>query len=186
MKAQDYSETRELLQLILAGDLKMMEIIYDRYEERFVSNEVKYGRYRFSDAVEAYQRAIIIVFEKIQKKEISVLTSSLETYIFSIAKHQLQNIDKENNSLLIFDDQLKYDSLTDYTSSPDKVNLIKKYIQKLLKTLTHQDRRIIWYYYFKKYDWKTIASKMNLDEGYLRKRKCEILSKLKKYGCSII
>jgi len=179
MNAHDYSETRELLRLLLAGDPKLMIDIYDRYEKKFVSARTRFGQYRYYDAVEAYQRAVLIIIKKIQDKEISVLECSLETYIFSVAKNQLKIINNENKLLLIFDDQLKYDNLTDYTTNTDQLNRIKKYIHNLMKKLSAHDRRIIWYYYFKDYDWKTIAGKMKLDEGYLRKRKCEIMKIMK-------
>jgi len=76
---------------------------------------------------------------------------------------------------LIMYDLVDPDTSSDY----EQYEFITGFIEEVLKKLPPMKRKILDFYYFKNYDWKTISAKMHRSEKYLRAEKSRILKMLR-------
>lgn len=127
------------------------------------------------EALDIYQDALVILCRNVQKQEFK-LTSSLNTYIYSVCKF-LWN-DEIKRKARIYRNTPKPDLLFDELELSEKemenerqVNLAKKVLQQM------GDRclELFQYFYFQKLDMKTIAEKMEFSS--------ENVAKNQKYKC---
>ncbi|WP_124980248.1 RNA polymerase sigma factor [Nonlabens xiamenensis] len=76
---------QEVIHLLKKGDRRFFEEQYLLYQQEFLGFAHKRG-IATDDAVEIYQQSFIALFENAASGKLTVLTSSLKTYIFGIAK----------------------------------------------------------------------------------------------------
>lgn len=85
-----YSSEKDVIDRIRQGDGQAMEKVYFRYRSEFV----RWSRGKFGiteeDALDHYQDVLTIFFEKVMNGSISLLNSSLKTYLFGIGKNRVK------------------------------------------------------------------------------------------------
>ena len=70
--------------------LSAVERLYAQWREEFLAFASRYGGSQ-DDVLDAYQDALIILYENARKGKLTELTSSPKTYLFSIGKYTLLN-----------------------------------------------------------------------------------------------
>jgi RNA polymerase sigma-70 factor (ECF subfamily) len=79
-------------QLVIAelrrGDTRVLESLYSDHKEEFTSwlrKDLHIGR---EEALEFFQEAVVILYENVTSGKLTVLTSSVKTYLFSIGRNK--------------------------------------------------------------------------------------------------
>ena len=184
METHDCSQNETLISLFREGNKELLDIIYGKFRDTFVSFAVFKLTSQEEEAKDAYHDAVMKIYLMLQRKIDFRMEHLLETYIFKVA----ENILKQNNKRKYRLEKLEIilnDIISDKISSedPEENAVVNRFVQRLLNKLSPTDRTIIELRYFQKLNWTAISKKMNLKIGYLRKRKHDILCKLKKLGC---
>jgi RNA polymerase sigma-70 factor (ECF subfamily) len=189
--SSETNEDKVVIEKIRNGDKRQLEAIYKAHKVEFV-NWIT-GQYHCSedDAKDIYQFAIITFYDNIRTEKLSVLNSSVKTYLFAIGKHKALEQKKasvkyrylqEGQELPIpdigkWDDDLYEESL--------------QLVEKCLKQLGEPCKSLLELYYFHGLSMDEIADKMNYKNRFTSKNlkyKCVnrlrrlYLEELKKLG----
>lgn len=128
------------------------------------------------DARDVFQDAILITYRRVYESEFE-LTSSIETFIFSVSKKKwLYELRKRKDVLPVMDvmDDSEGNDASLALINHEKVNLFLKY----LGSLTGGCKDVM-ELFFEGYKMKEIAKKLKFSsEGYARKRKHDCQGKL--------
>lgn len=77
----------ELLHLVRSGDPSGLSFVYEKYRKEYINWVRKFSRCTPDDACEFYQGTMVIFYENVMSGRLSVLQSSLKTYLFGIGKN---------------------------------------------------------------------------------------------------
>lgn len=171
--------TNELLQNIQAGKDEALKALYRQYQPQFLIWAAKRFDLSEADMKDVFQDAVIILFKNVQSGKLEVLTSSLKTYLYGIAKKLLlKKATKQRNTT----------PLEDYELPPVEMQLLydfeKNHQQHLLKAafekLKENCRQILTLFYYKRYSTEAIMHEMQYSsKGTVRSRKLQCLKALR-------
>lgn len=169
------------------GDRKTLERIYDEFRESFCVWATYTYQCSENEAVEVYQKAFTIFYFNIRNGKLTVLTSSLKTYLYSIGKNVFRenfrsrkkntlSLDNEDLRLLEKEESgMEYDILDAY----DDVHL-KSVAHELLEKVGDPCQTLLKLAFLKGYSTEAIVSAMGYsDERVVRKRKSLCIKKLR-------
>ncbi|MBS0000609.1 MAG: sigma-70 family RNA polymerase sigma factor [Cyclobacteriaceae bacterium] len=166
------SETKAdpvVIEKIRNGDKAQLEAIYKAHKVEFVNWITTQYNCSEEDAQDIYQFAIITFYENIKNEKLSVLNSSVKTYLFAIGKHKALEQKKaavkyrylqENQEQGIadigkWDDDLYEESL--------------QLVEKCLEKLGEPCKSLLELYYFHSLSMEEIADKMNYKNRFTSK-----------------
>jgi RNA polymerase sigma factor (sigma-70 family) len=126
------------------------------------------------EAKDIFQETILILIKNIQKEDFT-LTSSLQTYIYSISRNLwLKKIRNDKRSIVFADDLNNYSELKEEEDEKFHIET-HKYVEWLISNIPVHCQVIVKYIYFLKYSIETVAGKMgysNLHTASNMKYKC--------------
>jgi RNA polymerase sigma factor (sigma-70 family) len=163
-KFKNYSE-QELLHEMLKNE-DAFNFIYLKCKEPCI-NFMKKMNANVEDAIDIYQDATIVLYEKIQNKSLK-LTVKIETYLTSICKYQLlsrfNNI-KSKNTILEENLEEKNDDWfeEENESNTEKMNILLKEFD-ILKTNNDKCYERLRLFYYENLSMKEIAIKLTLKD----------------------
>lgn len=176
-----------VLDLIRTGNPRVTEELYHAYRKAFIAWAISAYACKEEDAVEVYQKAFTILYFNIRNGKLSVLSSSLKTYLFSIAKNVFRERFREK--------QKDYDTLAleDLHQSPDFQNQVdnsildqykhdeqKELVRSLLSRIGEPCARLLKLIFIQGFASDAVAEEMNYsDERVVRKRKSLCLKQLR-------
>ena len=136
METDENSERQRQVSLFRAGDKDLLETIYGKFLHSFIYLYVITCNCQIEDARDAFSKAVEETYIKIISDMDFILTSSLETYIFRVARNKLINIIKSKLRLEKLENNLN-DIIADVKSleNIEENNFRKKYVQNMLKIL---------------------------------------------------
>lgn len=160
------------------GSLALNDI-YRSYREEFIS----FGRkYELDDdeILDVYQDAIIVFYENVQSGKLSVLTSSLKTYLFSIGKYSIYNLQKKKKKTVSFEkehlENIDLGAIHQIYESDTKVLAL----QKALNNIGENCRKVLTLFYYHSYTIEAIMHEMDYkNENVVRSHKSRCLKNLK-------
>ncbi len=163
-KFKNYSE-QELLHEMLKNE-DAFNFIYLKCKEPCI-NFMKKMNANEEDAIDIYQDATIVLYEKIQNKSLS-LTVKIETYLTSICKYQLlsrfNNVKSKNT---IFEENLeeKYDDWfeEENESNTEKMNVLLKEFD-ILRTNNDKCYERLRLFYYENLSMTEIAKKLSFKD----------------------
>ena len=180
MKTQDCNENKKHFHKLSAKEKKKFEARFMICWYKFIANSINKFHCSFDVANDAFEEAVLKVYEKIKKNLLPALHCSLSTYIYGTAKHLLIKKLHELQKNLDIDDCPNVAPVVPEPSVEDEnTKLRKHYIELMMQSLSKTDSKIIDLFYFKHYHWKTIAKLMHKSSDYLKTRKHEIIVMLK-------
>ncbi|XOV69097.1 MAG: RNA polymerase sigma factor [Fluviicola sp.] len=162
-------------------DQRAIEQLYGHFRPKFM-NWLK-GTYRIGsqeEAGEIYQRSFTILYMQGKKGKLGEIRSSIETYLYGIAKYQVLEFQREQQKNV---DSIEVEGVSEeemqnflgvFEAANVDDSLVRK-IQKELSELGDPCRTILRLFYWKGYSMEAIAR----ETGY----KNESVAKKKKYGC---
>ena len=156
------------------------------YEEAFpaCSTLILQNSGSIEDAKDLFQEALIICIQKLKKPDFK-LTATIKTFLFAIVRNlwlkQLRNKGKKGLVLVIDQPDTSF-QLSEEDTLEDKVELETKYIEveKAMKTLSKECKKIILAYYFHKIALKDIAKQLDYTANFIKVKKKRCMDVLKK------
>ncbi len=170
-----------MLERIRSGDEKAMEHIYNKYREEFVGwSKDKYSA-KHEDALDHYQDAITILFEKAMNGRLTEIESSLKTYLFGIGKNRIkQQFQKEGTRASHHTDVEEHYQFLASQESASMYDSAAEATSKLFNSLSDQCKRILNLFYFDKKSMSEIAEVMGFkSEAVSRTTKKRCLEKIR-------
>lgn len=173
---QQDSDTSWLERLQTEG-LSAVEDLYLSWREDFIAFARKYAAPE-EDVLDAYQDALIILYENVVNGKLKDLTSSLKTYLFSIGKYTLINQLKANNKLVAYEPDVN-EAVPAVDVAPE-LNERQEAMFQALQHLGDRCQRIIELFYFQRQSIKNIVSLTGLkNENTVKAHKSRCLKSLK-------
>jgi RNA polymerase sigma factor (sigma-70 family) len=170
---QIFQNDEQLVKAIRNGDDSALSYLYDKHI-RMIMKYILQNNGTEAEAVELFQDALVILWEKIVKGEFR-LTSKLSTYLFGVARNKwlrelarrkkLTNLDELSNN------QSNESDASEQLEKDELVELIKK----CMKNLSDICQRILIKFYFEEKSMLEISKGLNLAN--------EDVAKSKKYQC---
>ena len=164
-----------VLESIRNGDKTQLEALYKAHKLEFINwVSTKYGC-SSEDAKDAFQFAIITLFENLRANRIKQLNSSIKTYLFAVGKHKILEQQKSairfthklNEDITEFEDIYKWDN--------DLYEQALRVIEVCLEKLGDPCKSLLQLYYYHGLSMDDIAEKMQY--------KNRLTSKNLKYKC---
>jgi len=162
----------------------MLNSYYDCCRKAFVSWIAYHHDCPKQDAEDIFQDVFIGFYEEVKSGKRNSLPCGLMTHLCKRGLSIWINEYKHHQRQICLDEDL-IDHLLNYcrdtTDTQDTDEYIGITLEIFLATLAPRDRKILEFYYIKGYSWKNIARMLKFENtGALRKRKHEILTKLRK------
>ncbi|MEM9928992.1 MAG: sigma-70 family RNA polymerase sigma factor [Bacteroidota bacterium] len=163
------------MERLQSGGLAAVEDLYLSWREDFIAFAKKYPAPE-DDVLDAYQDALIVLYENVVSGKLQTLTSSLKTYLFSVGKYTLINKLKANNKLVAY----KPDINEATPPTEDPLNERQQAMFQALQHLGDQCQRIIELFYFQRQSIKSIVNITGLkNENTVKAHKSRCLKSLK-------
>ena len=171
----ELNQEKVILDSIRNGEKAQLEALYKSHRQEFI-NWVS-GKYSCStdDAKDAFQFAIITLYENLRSNRITQLNSSIKTYLFAVGKHKILEQKKSsirfshklNEEITEFEDISKWDN--------DLYEHSLQVMQKCLDKLGEPCKSLLQLYYYHGLSMDEIAERMEY--------KNRMTSKNLKYKC---
>lgn len=186
-----------ILEKIRNGDKSQLGAIYKAYQSEFIGWLTNQYNCSHEDARDAYQFAIIALYDNIQNNKLNELNSSLKTYLFAIGKHKILEghkasvrfVEKEEESIKNIPEVNRWEE----ELHEESLQLVEECLEKLGEPC----KTLLELYYFHNMSMDEIAQKMsyrNRQTSKNLKYKCinrlrriymEELKKLKNQGIKL-
>ncbi len=180
LRAESNTE-KVVLDNIRNGDKAQLEAIYKAHKQEFI-NWVS-GKYSCSneDAKDAFQFAIITLYENLRSNRITQLNSSIKTYLFAVGKHKILEQQKSsvrfthkiNEDFTGFEDLYKWDN--------DLYEHALVVIERCLDKLGEPCRSLLQLYYYHDLSMEEITERMSYKNRFTSKNlKYKCINRLRK------
>ena len=161
------------------GNQQPLTDAYKLYRDEFVQWAVNRFHVRDDEAKDIFQDVMVVFYQNVTAGKLIELRSDLKTYLFSIGKYKLLNLQKKISRTVTFVN----DELIKISVNPNQMNDEEEYnrevIQQNLKHLPEKDREVLRLYYEERADMKTIAEKLGYKNADVaKKKKYEAFKKL--------
>lgn len=177
---QTYTEDQQLIDKIRRGDEKSIVQVYQLHKSGFIHwVQVNYKVDAVS-AADAFQEAVVCLYNNIAKGRLEVLTSSLKTYLYAIGKNIIRKklqqsivLDKEDLWIV---ESLKVEPVDSFA-----VNDRQQFVARLMETIGEPCKTILRLFYFKGFTMEVIARTLDYkNENVAKTQKLRCLTILKK------
>jgi RNA polymerase sigma factor (sigma-70 family) len=182
-KTSARDEREKLLGLIKNGDQGTLQQLYEELRRPFMVWATQILKCPDEDGLEIYQRSFTVLYLNIRNGKLTVLTSSLKTYLFAIGR----NIHKEWNR-----GQQRYAFGLDHNEELDDhldFNIFeqqqgyehqKEVVRRLLQHIGEPCKTLMDLIYLQGYSYTEVVQELQYsNEQVARKRKCMCLKKLR-------
>lgn len=157
--------------------LTAVEDLYLSWRGDFIAFTKKYAAPE-EDVLDAYQDALVILYENVVSGKLKNLTSSLKTYLFSIGKYTLINRLKTSNRLVEYEPDVNEAALP--LESNSELTERQEAMFQALQHLGERCQKIIELFYFQRQSIKRIVSLTGLkNENTVKAHKSRCLKRLK-------
>ncbi len=161
---------------------KALGLFYDNQKKSFMS----WARARFSvdddTLLDVYQDAVIVLYNRVIKRNTGEIKSSPESYLFGIAKNLLLKKAIKQKKTVQTDDVYKFVPDVGESELNDKheSDHNKLRIEQALSQLDEGCRKILELYYYRRYKLDAIAEQLGYDNtNVVKSRKYQCMKKLR-------
>lgn len=167
----------DILKTLFQSDAeRTIDAIYRDYREEFFHFGIKMCEKR-ELVVDAFQDAIIGLYQNLIENKIVENKSSVKTYLFEIGKRQLLKSMKKEN-LIVQRNELVANIKTDIDT---KDSMEKERIREAISKLGETCQRLITLYYYRRYSIDAIMHDLNMkNENSVKANKSRCVKQLKK------
>ena len=168
----------DYLSEIKKGNDAVLVELYRLYRNEFISWSWKSYGISNEDAKDVFQDSVIAFYNNVKSGQLTSISGSVKTYLFTIGKFKTINFLKKQNKSVTFSesDLLKViEPSENQIMDKEEDEFIKDTVKKYLNEQCEDCKKVLELYYFKELDMKSIAEEM----GY----KNADVAKKKKYEC---
>lgn len=176
---QAYIEDQQLIEQIKKGDEKSVVRVYQLHKNGFIHwAQVNY-KIDDASAADAFQDAVVCLYNNIIKGRLENLTSSLKTYLYAIGKNIVrkklqQPIALDKDDLWIIEN-LKAEPVDHFAASERQ-----QFVARLMDTIGEPCKTILRLFYFKGFTMEAIAKALDYkNENVAKTQKLRCLTHLK-------
>jgi len=173
------------LQALLKNEQEVLGQLYTAYREPFLQWALKHYACSIEEAKDAYQHSILVFYEKLRQEQLTVLKSSIKTYLFAIGKNHLRERFRyrqkhTSNELVLLQHGEQFDvSMTNDTTDEDSEKIAK--MQAILGQLGSKCQQILRLFYYEKKGMEEIAAKLSYSStGSAKNQKYKCLEQVRK------
>ncbi len=132
-----------------------------------------------ADAADIFQDAIIVFYEKIRLKELT-LSCSIRTYLYSVCKNLWRNSLRRQKRLTGIDDTIESIPIPAESLTIVETNERQTLVAELMNRLGDDCKRVLTLFYFERQRMKTIAEQMGFaNEQVAKNKKSNCMKRLK-------
>ncbi len=162
-----------LLEALQSGQPQALEQFYVAHRWPFLRWSEKVFGLSYEEAVDIYQDAIMIVYEKITSRKLTVLESSLKTYLFAVSKNLiLKSLRRREATQAALAEREK---LSPHEEAEEQAELRRETVRTIVAGLPDPCKSILQLYYYQQLPLRIIADQL----GY----KSEDVAKVQKNRC---
>jgi RNA polymerase sigma-70 factor (ECF subfamily) len=170
----------QLVQSLKNGDTKVLEELYADYRKDFIRWADKSYSLTYVEAVDIYQDTIIILYENVIHDKLTVLHSSLKTYLFAIGKNLIMKNLRTAEKIRPFGERLEDTEFDAREENDEEVIRQQELAFDLMEKLAEPCKSILQLYYYQKLSMKHIADKLAYkNENVAKSQKARCLKFLK-------
>ena len=170
-------EADYLYEKLVEGDESALTEVYDSYKLEFVNFFKKY-KINEESILDIYQESIIVIYQKIMIENYRLVSSSLKTYIYGIAKNKVYDYYRRQN--LLTDDFKNLKSENEEFKIFEEPNLYERKLAKNLNSLSESCQHILKLFYYRGLSIKDIVNQTDYkDENTVKSHKSRCLKRLK-------
>ncbi|MDX1410318.1 MAG: RNA polymerase sigma factor [Saprospiraceae bacterium] len=167
----------ELALELKSGNMRMFRKFYLQFKPEYLRFATRYTRDE-EVALDVYHDVFIVLFENITSGKLVTLTSSLKTYVFSIAKHMLLNHLRKQGREIQHDQEMEVMEVPDWvTNEPDEQT---RMLRRQLTLLGKSCQEILELFYYRRYSIEAIMHEMHYkNENTVKAHKSRCLQRLR-------
>jgi RNA polymerase sigma factor (sigma-70 family) len=161
-----------LIQEIQAGNQKALQYLYKQHFG-MIENLIRKNNGSGEDAQEIYQEAMLVVYDKLQKKDFQ-LSCSLKTYIYSVCRnmwmYQLRKNEQNQSRFNDFEQFIPVEAET-----PDENPEYEMMLGEVMNLIDDKCRQLLELFYYHNLSLEIIAEKLgynNSNTAKSKKNKC--------------
>ncbi len=158
--------------------LRAVEKLYAQWREEFLAFASRYGGSQ-DDVLDAYQDALIILYENVRKGKLTELSSSPKTYLFSIGKYTLLNsLKRQGKQRTLVSEAVEQE--VSWTPPDDELNDRQQRLMVALKGLGKSCQELIDLFYYQRLSIREIVAKTGLkNENTVKAQKSRCVKSLR-------
>ena len=172
-----YSD-KDLFDRLKSGETSLLVEIYQRYGAEWISwSKFKY-KVANEVAEDVFQESVIVFYSNIKSGKLTVLTSSVKTYLFAIAKRKMANAVRDYRFDYV-DLEVEIEGVEMF-NDPFVLSDEKQKIAQALAKLGEPCNQLLQLFYFEENSTEAIANKMDYkNEEVVSTQKLRCLKKLR-------
>jgi RNA polymerase sigma-70 factor (ECF subfamily) len=131
------------------------------------------------DALEVFQESMLVLYQKIQTRELIEIRSSVKTYLFAVGRNLLlKQFEKRKRTKLM--DELPEVAVS-FIERQEELSDRQIQVQEALSMLGASCREVLHLFYYRNYAVEAIANQLNFNsEEVVRSKKYKCLKQLRK------
>lgn len=181
MSAKRKNEERKLINSLKRGDKSYFNSFYKTGRKEFLSWSKRNYKIPQEDAIDIYQNASILLYEKIVGNQLDHLQSSLKTYFYGIAKNLIARYFREGKKEIDHQDNLQEHWLYQTKSEDENAQEMRKLISEQVNKLGEPCKSILKLFYFDNLSMDQIAQRLQYKSaGVAKTQKSRCMQQLKK------
>lgn len=180
MEEDSIKNSQALLNSIQEEGMSALENVYRDYREEFLHFARRFGL-SDEECLDAYQDVMIAFYENVMEGKLTVLTSSLKTYLFSIGKYNLLNQLKIKKRIAPTEAIYPEIEIADNQYFEKiELNHRQQIIEKAFRQLGEQCRELLTLFYYHRYSIENIKNTMSYsNENTVKASKSRCMKSLK-------
>lgn len=158
--------------------LGAVDRLYLQWREEFLAFASRYGGSQ-EDVLDAYQDALVILYENVRKGKLTELSSSPKTYLFSIGKYTLLNSLKRQGRQSALASEVVEEEAS-WMPVDDELSDRQQSLLQALKALGKSCRELIDLFYYQRLSIREIVAKTGLkNENTVKAQKSRCVKSLR-------
>lgn len=181
MSTQKRIDEKKLIESLKRGDKQYFNAFYKAGRKEFLSWAKRQYKISKEDAIDIYQNASILLYEKIVDNQVDHLKSSLKTYFYGIAKNLISRYFREGQKEIDHQDNLQEHWMYQNQNEDENSQEVRKLIQDQLSKLGEPCQSILKLFYFENLSMNLIAQRLDYKSaGVAKTQKSRCMQQLKK------
>jgi len=173
-------QKNQLIERLKQGDEQLLQEIYRENRLPFIHWIMKQYTCELEDAKEVFQLSVVTLYDNIVNGKLQSLSSSLNTYLFSIGKNKMREWKRSQQKIDYQQNEFLFNHIGEAETTNQKEQLFSK-VDEGLKKIGEPCKTLLELVYYNRLSMQLISTKMNYKNADTAKNaKYKCLQRLKK------